>query len=196
MPAIPFPSPPRSPLDAIPGRWRFRHALGLSLLVHGALLAGGFAALAPSIANRPFPLVVSLPAPPTIEPNARPAATAPAQPARKSPSLPGKIAVDTGLRTAPPAPPPPPVAVTDNTDPSGPGLDLATAARRQARDLGRQPTSSPRLAGPGQTPGDTPLARSIAQAARPDCRTAHSDAGLLALPLLFIDAAAGRDCAW
>ena len=41
---------------------------------------------------------------------------------------------------------------------------------------------------------ETPLGRSISQAARPDCRTAHAGLGLLALPLLL--AATDSGCKW
>lgn len=195
MPTIPIPAPPPFPFDATPRSRHLRHALGLSLLLHGALLAGWLTAPGQPIMGRPLPLAVTLSAPPAIEPQTASGAMAPARTPKRSRPSHDAIVSDTGIETAPPSPHATPATAPDATTPAGSGLDLA-AARRQARDLGRQPAPPPRLAGTGQAPGDTPLARNIARAARPDCRTVHGDTGLLALPLLIIDTATGHGCAW
>ena len=43
---------------------------------------------------------------------------------------------------------------------------------------------------------DTPLAKSIAKAQRPDCKTAHSGWGLFGIPLLIYDTVTDSGCQW
>lgn len=43
---------------------------------------------------------------------------------------------------------------------------------------------------------DQALGENVRQAARGDCRTAHSDKGLLAIPMLLWDAATEKGCRW
>jgi hypothetical protein len=81
----------------------------------------------------------------------------------------------------------------------GPRLDLE-ATRRLARDINREPPPGSRdrpliLATPPPE-GESRLARAIANAAQPDCRTAYAGLGLLALPVLLIDAITDKGCRW
>ena len=43
---------------------------------------------------------------------------------------------------------------------------------------------------------ETGLGRAIKKSARPDCRAAYADAGLMAIPLLLRDAVTDRGCRW
>jgi hypothetical protein len=53
----------------------------------------------------------------------------------------------------------------------------------------------PALASPGPE-SETPLGRAIAKAERPDCRTAHAGAGLLAVLFLIKDGFSDDGCKW
>ncbi len=83
------------------------------------------------------------------------------------------------------------------SDQSAPHLDME-GVRRMVREIER--AREKRAAPPAwEKPGleyDTPLGRSIAKAARPDCRTAYAGAGLLAIPVLVWDAFTGDGCKW
>lgn len=86
---------------------------------------------------------------------------------------------------------------------ASPQFDL-DALRQQARDQGRQKRQTPLVArrNLGQslpTPileSDTPFTRPIAQAHRPDCKSAYAGAGLFAIPLLLYDTARDKGCRW
>lgn len=66
----------------------------------------------------------------------------------------------------------------------------------------RYATAGASGANPGNAPAVRPkraqeqFAREVAEAARPDCRQAYADMGLLALPALAIDSATQRGCKW
>lgn len=96
-------------------------------------------------------------------------------------------------------------AAPDPPPPSREGLPVADAAvmdagsvGRIAREVGRQGGGNPAreaVRSPAAT-AETVLGRAMDKAYRPDCRQRYADSGLLALPLLLRDAAAGSGCQW
>lgn len=50
--------------------------------------------------------------------------------------------------------------------------------------------------GPKAPAEQSDIARGIAKSARPPCRNAHADKGLLALPFLLADTVTDRGCKW
>lgn len=88
-------------------------------------------------------------------------------------------------------------ALPDQNNPSLPiDIEAAYAVARQSgkpsRSLGGQADNS----GPPDQDRETALGRGIAQAARSDCRTAHSGLGLVAIPFLIADVISDRGCKW
>jgi hypothetical protein len=66
--------------------------------------------------------------------------------------------------------------------------------RKIAREAARSGKAPP-LPSSGPQP-DTALGRAIAQAARPDCRVARGEMGLLAIPFLLLDTLRDKGCKW
>lgn len=112
---------------------------------------------------------------------------------RRTPDAIASSAAPRRLLTLPAATP------ATGSDDASPHLDL-DAVRNMARESGRSAYPRPAPAANAlATPAgenDTPLARAIGKAARPDCRTAHADAGLLALAYLAKDALLDKGCKW
>jgi hypothetical protein len=82
-------------------------------------------------------------------------------------------------------------------DRSAPHIDTE-AARGMVREIerARENRAGPPTSAKSGLEYDTPLGRSIAKAARPDCRTAYAGAGLLAIPVLVWDAFTDGGCRW
>ena len=74
-----------------------------------------------------------------------------------------------------------------------PGIDFEVV-RKIAREAARSGKATPLpSSGPER---DTALGRAIAQAARPDCRVARGEMGLLAIPFLLLDTLRDKGCKW
>ncbi|MBD9384766.1 hypothetical protein IB258_26220 [Achromobacter sp. ACM02] len=125
--------------------------------------------------------------------------SAPAQPARVDTPSPAVAAGQrSGARRTP--------------APSAPRLDRTPVPPSGAADLSRdfgwrpedaQAAGMPRARGepvvrlgPKAPVEQSEIARGIAKSARPPCKDAHADMGLLALPLLLADTVTDRGCKW
>jgi hypothetical protein len=69
-------------------------------------------------------------------------------------------------------------------------LDVAKIAKEIALQKEEPSLNAPELA------AEAKLGRAIAAAARPDCRSAYSGAGILAIPLLLVDFVTDTGCSW
>lgn len=176
--------------------------VGVSLLLHAALLYGWRHALPPALPDtgprvesltvwiRP-PAIKPPPPPPvaSVQPRREPklVQTPPAPRATRSPA-------STSIsETAPPAiTMQAPAAPGDTTEPSTtPKFDME-AARSTARKMASERDPAKVGTAVGQIPDkplqtETQLARNIAQGKRGDCRTAYAGAGLLAPVLMLLD---------
>jgi len=88
----------------------------------------------------------------------------------------------------------------DTTGPAGtPRLDL-DATRRRAREIASEGQGSrgllPVVPPPPAEARKPNLADAIAKAAKPDCRTAYADLGLLAIPPLVVSSVGNGGCRW
>jgi len=83
------------------------------------------------------------------------------------------------------------------SDQSAPHVDME-GVRGMVREIerAREKRAGPPALEKSGLEYDTPLGRSIAKAARPDCRTAYAGAGLLAIPVLVWDAFTDGGCRW
>ncbi|MEP7182774.1 MAG: hypothetical protein ABI886_11345, partial [Betaproteobacteria bacterium] len=80
---------------------------------------------------------------------------------------------------------------------AAPRLDLA-ATRSLAREINRAPPSrgKPLILLPPPAERESRLGRAIADAAQPDCRVAFAGLGLLAIPILLMEAVTDTGCRW
>lgn len=209
----------RPPMGAHAGARGPAFGLGLSLLVHAAVLAWLAHLPAPGPAEQApvVPMQVWLaprPAPPA-KPET-PAASAPSHPAavalaprprhrshaRATASAPETPAV---LDTPPASTQdvfamPPAASSTPTTDAdAAPVVDLA-AARREARLIAREESKN-LVTLPARKPvvdpnGDRQVVDPIENARRSDCKTAYAGYGLLAVIPLVKDAVTGTGCKW
>ncbi|MFY2564811.1 hypothetical protein [Achromobacter ruhlandii] len=112
-----------------------------------------------------------------------------------------------GATSTPAAPPRPTAAMpaitpgSSATLPSAPSAAPARDFRWRAEDAAAQGApharGEPRVnLAPKAAAEPSALARGIAQSARPPCREAHAHMGLLAAPLLLVDALRGDGCKW
>jgi hypothetical protein len=81
---------------------------------------------------------------------------------------------------------------------AGPRLDLDEARKRAARDIVREGSGSRGMLPVVPPPPDreSKEARALAKAAKPDCRTAYGDMGLLAAVPLVASAIGNSGCRW
>lgn len=194
--------------------------LGLSLLVHAAVLAWLALLPAPRPADEapaaPMQVWLAPPRPARPAPPETPAASAPAHPAavalapkpRHRPHARADAhAPDTpAVQNAPPASTqdvfavPPAAQSTPATDTdAAPVVDLA-AARREARLIAREESKN-LVTLPARKPvvdpnGDRQVVDPIENARRSDCKTAYAGFGLLAAIPLLKDAVTGSGCKW
>jgi len=176
-------------------------ALAVSLALHAILLTGldlrpmppeAFDAEkpAPPLAVallRPMPSAARLATTRRHENGVSPVAPQ-AAPTRAQPQLPDPL--EANQTAAPPAT-------------GSPQFDL-DALRQQVREQERRGRKAPLVApqnfGQSLPPPilerDTPLARAIDRAGRPDCKLAYAGAGLFAIPLLLYDTATDKGCRW
>ena len=84
-------------------------------------------------------------------------------------------------------------------EPGGmPKLDLDEAKKRAAREVVREGSGSRGLLSvvPPPPERESKEARALAKAAKPDCRTAYADMGLLAAVPLVASAIGNSGCRW
>ena len=105
-------------------------------------------------------------------------------------SAPAGGAPDTGARVGHD------VATAPALPSSAPKLNLELARPRGGELSGRRTMGGvlPVMPRPPELPDK--LAKDIEKSARPDCRTAHADKGLLAVPALAADALKDNGCRW
>ncbi len=196
---------------------RFLVAMGVSLLTHALLLAwwqthGGETMPKPAttltvvLAKPEMAKIPELPRELPAEPPPKPPAVKPPpektpprrQPTQAKAEKPTKppqsvIALEPASKDAAATETVPVVA---NTPPT---VDL-DAAKSLARQIGKRtsgPSAQQRLESRLNNPVRIdPLAKAVGSAARPDCKTAHSGAGLLALPMLAWDSVTDSGCRW
>lgn len=191
------------PIDAARKRRRIVAGVGVSLLLHAALLYGWRHAR-PPVPPEPGPRVESLTvwirppalkAPPpvaSVPPRREPR---PVRAPRSTAASPAAVPVpaSTSSATAQPAItmlPATPAATPAENSPA-PKFDME-AARSTARKMASERDPSKVGTAVGQIPDkplqtETQLARDIAQGKRGDCRTAYAGAGLLAPVIMLLD---------
>ncbi|ALX11830.1 hypothetical protein P350_09860 [Burkholderia cepacia JBK9] len=183
------------------------HLLGWFVLQRGATATGPKAAARPRVALR-VELIPARPAPEAIVRDAvlptRPSASAAAarSAARSPQGEPGVLSVQRGMGVG---------ASANRSDhhqavTAGPEIDWrrdlgaigarhATARSPAQAAVGALGASSGDLA-PRSRTVDELLAGGMSDARRADCRNAHASAGLLALPMLALDAVRDTGCKW
>lgn len=161
--------------------------------------------------RNPQPIAIELLAAPAARPPAQNARAMPADRRRPSASSPSALA----QRTPPQVVPPQQAAAAPASQLEAPPVTAPAGAPRSASDwLGaidgvgadrsfRYRSNAERAAAQAgaarpieQRTADDELTRRTAQAAKTDCRTAHANMGLLALPMLAYDALDGSTCRW
>ncbi|QNM97457.1 hypothetical protein [Chitinimonas koreensis] len=183
-------------------RRRAAQGLLLSLALHGLLFyflpppaeaPRGRAPTELQVSLRPPAAIapaVSPPSPPSPPPRAE-SARRPQHAAR--PALAATLRSPAATAAVPAAEPAAPAVATPSLDVEA----LRAEVRRQARADGRARAESlPSALRADRPERETALGRSMAEAARPDCRTAYAGAGLLAALPLLKDAATGSGCKW
>jgi hypothetical protein len=167
----------------------------------------------------PAPGPRAAPAPAEVEvPRAAPAATAPTSPAGAAPAEPVPASAGQPASPAPAAPSRealperifgapevnedlfrPRTDTAAPTPPGAPHLDL-DATRRRAGEIAREGDGSPGVlnlvAPPPKDVRKIDLGEAIAKAAKPDCRHAYADLGLLAIPPLLVSTIGNGGCRW
>jgi hypothetical protein len=139
-------------------------------------------------------------------PRAAPPATAPGTAPAREPARPAVSPADSAPRGLGPS------AIDDevfrgkgsviapSSDPAAaPRIDLE-ATRRRAREIAAEGSGSPGVLPvvplPPEKVKKPNLAEAIAKAAKPDCRTAYSELGLLAIPPLVASTVGDGGCRW
>jgi hypothetical protein len=139
-------------------------------------------------------------------PRLAPPATAPGTAPAREPARPAASPVDTRPKGAGPS------AIDDevfrgrgsviapSADPSAPPRIDLDATRRRAREIASEGPGSrgllPVVPPPPSEAKKPNLAEAIAKAAKPDCRTAYAELGLLAIPPLVASTVGNGGCRW
>jgi hypothetical protein len=190
--------------------------LGLSLLVHAAVLAwlAHLAPFSPAPDAPPARMQVRLlrlpPPRPAAEPRPAPAAPAPAAPRTKARSAPRPVKASPD-RPAQPAPEPAPIIAlppngeastqTQAAAPEGgaAGFEMQAArgtARAWIKGEGRGRGGADGLGTPMRPSRSEQFGQALERARRADCRGAYAGMGLLAVIPLAKDAVTGTGCKW
>lgn len=75
-------------------------------------------------------------------------------------------------------------------------IEAAYAIARQSGRSSRNPGEQAATPAPPTLENQTALGRDIGRSTRPDCRTAHANLGLFAIPFLIADTLSERGCKW
>jgi len=134
----------------------------------------------------PLSMTLRPPSPPAIPPASESPSLAPSRSSRRSS---GESAESkSGAAGLPPS--------LENSPSSPIDIETAYAVARQSSKSSRGMGSQSANPEPPALESETPLGRSIAKSARPDCRTAHAGLGLFAIPFLIADTITDRGCKW